>query len=64
MNAKRYTPEIDFYGEWVYAIMAEDKRGEFVKVEDYKHLMGVVRNLRTKLAKKDRRNRKFKQEGV
>ena len=66
MNVVRYEPDIrELEGvhdeAWLFAEMTPNKRGEYVSYEDYLHLMGVIRKLRTKIEKKNRRSRKFKE---
>ena len=66
MNVVRYEPKIEYIPsiddeEWLCADMQAEKKGQYVSYEDYLHLMGVVRKLRTKIEKKNRRSRKFKE---
>lgn len=66
MNVVRYRPYMEYIEvthdeAWLFAEMTPNKRGGYVSYEDYLHLMGVIRNLRTKIEKKNRRSRKFKE---
>lgn len=67
MNVVRYEPCIRQIGEpyaWSFADMNKHTYGEWVHIDDYMRLMGVIRKLRTKIEKKNRRSRKFREAGV
>lgn len=59
MNVIRYKPYVHASPAGYFPSMTDDSNGNYVRLEDYQYLMGVVKNLRRKLEKKRRRNKKF-----
>lgn len=65
MNVIRYEPRTVYpnpYTDESYSDCVPAKNGKYVKFSDYMRLVGALRKLRGQLAKKKRRNEKFRKE--
>lgn len=51
----KYNPAIAYSSQSIQADMQESKEGRYVELQDYENAIGVIRKLKTKLAKKERR---------
>ena len=60
----RFAPSLGYTPTALRAGMAEDPEGQYVSLEDYEHAIGVIRKLKAKIAKKERRSKALKQEPV
>jgi len=58
----RFAPALGYTPTALRAGMAEDQDGQYVSLEDYERALGVIRKLKTKIAKKERRAKSLKQE--
>lgn len=56
----RFAPALGYTPTALRAGMAEDPEGQYVSLEDYEHALGVIRKLKTKIAKKERRAKSLK----
>lgn len=53
----RFAPALGYTPTALRAGMAEDPEGQYVSLEDYEHALGVIRKLKAKIAKKERRHK-------